>query len=94
MSLDKKPNKKSLIEFPCKFQIKVVGLSNFNINDITSKIILKHSSHMKNKVLTKESFSSGKKYISITATIDAINQEQLDAIYKELHAHEATMWVL
>ena len=86
--------KKSLIEFPCDFQIKVMGLNTFKLREIVERVVLKHSPHMKSSVLITETFSSNKKYISITATVEATSQEQLDNIYRELHSHEATTMVL
>jgi len=86
--------RKTLIEFPCDFKIKVMGHNAFAISDIVTRVILKYSPHMKNPIELKESLSKNNKYISITATIKAVNQKQLDDIYRELHSHEATVMVL
>ena len=92
---DKNTNeRKTLIEFPCDFKIKVMGYNTFAISEIVDKVILKHSPHMNSPILMTENLSKNKKYISVTATIEAINQEQLDNIYRELHSHEATVMVL
>ena len=85
--------RQTLIEFPCEFHIKVMGLNSINLKDIVSRVVLKHSPHMKAPVQMKESLSANKKYVSVTATIDAQNQKQLDDIYRELHSHEATVMV-
>lgn len=86
--------KKSLIEFPCEFKIKVMGHNVFPISEIVTRVILKHSPHMEGPIEIKENLSKNNKYISITASIEAISQEQLDSIYQELHSHEATVMVL
>jgi len=86
--------RKTLIEFPCDFKIKVMGHNASAISEIVTMVILKHSPHMNSPIEIKENLSKNNKYISITATIEAINQEQLDNIYKELHSHEATVMVL
>jgi len=38
--------------------------------------------------------SSGGKWLSVTVTIEATGRDQLDAIYRELSAHERVVWAM
>jgi putative lipoic acid-binding regulatory protein len=73
----------TLIEFPCRFSIKIIGFSSTTfVSDITA-IIKKHYPKTKASDI-QEKRSKHNNYVSITATVKATNQETLDALYQEL----------
>jgi putative lipoic acid-binding regulatory protein len=86
-------NNESAIQFPCDFPIKAMGLASYNLEVIVFDIVTQHAPDTsKNALKTRE--SSNGKYISITVTVNAQNQAQLDAIYQALTDHEHVMMAL
>lgn len=85
--------RKSLIEFPCRFPIKAMGLAGQGFEDLILEIVGRHAPDVDAADLSIRS-SRGGKWISVTVTIEAHNQPQLDAIYRELSAHELVVWAL
>tara|TARA_B110000967_G_C18687250_1_gene461173 strand:- start:137 stop:403 length:267 start_codon:yes stop_codon:yes gene_type:complete len=85
--------KKSLLEFPCKFDIKVMGESNENFSESVIKIITKHDENFNAAKIEMKGSSNGK-YISLTCNIYATSQKQLDRIYIDLSNSPMTNFVL
>jgi putative lipoic acid-binding regulatory protein len=73
----------SLIEFPCDFTIKAMGKSSASFVDLVLGIIRQHFPEFSEQQLQKR-FSQYTNYISLTFTIHAQNQEQLDNLYRQL----------
>jgi hypothetical protein len=83
----------TLLEFPCDYAIKAMGLSSDELDLIVVNIVSKHVDNLaEDAVSTKE--SSGGKYTSISVKIRAISKEQLDDIYRELSGHHLIKYVL
>ncbi len=83
----------SAIQFPCDFPIKAMGLASYDLEIIVFDIVSQHAPDTsKDAVKTRE--SSNGKYISITVTVNAQSQAQLDAIYQALTDHEHVMMAL
>jgi len=79
---------KPLLEFPCLFPIKIMGINN---QDLIPEVIAIISANCTNFDMNKDiviKHSRNNKYISITATIMANSQDQLDNIYLSLNKHE------
>ena len=83
----------SIIEYPCDFPIKAMGLASDPIEDIFINIVRKHMPHMESFNI-KRQLSSNNSYISVTIETRAHNREQLDNIYLDLSAHEKIMMTL
>lgn len=77
-----KPND-SLLEFPCRFPIKALGKQSKEFDVIVLEIIGRHAANVMKSAI-KNRMSKGGKYISVTITITAVSQNQLDAIYRDL----------
>lgn len=86
-------DKGSMIEFPCEFPIKAMGLSEHDIRSIATKIVVRHAPDLDATSVTIRP-SKDNKYISVTITITAISRDQLDAIYHELTACEQIIMAL
>lgn len=83
----------SLFEFPCDFPIKAMGLAADDFDALVVQIVRRHV-HTLFEGAVKSRPSSGGKYLSVTVTIIAESQSQLDAIYQELSDHERIMIAL
>lgn len=83
----------TIIEFPCKFPIKAMGVAEDNFDILVVGIIRKHVADLTENAV-KSRLSQGGKYISITVEIVAESKQQLDNIYFDLTAHEKVLWAL
>ena len=76
-------SKESVFNFPCQFPIKILGLKSKGFDAIVLEIVGRHTPDIKLSSINNR-VSKGGKYISITVTITARSQNQLDKIYQEL----------
>ena len=83
----------SAIQFPCVFPIKAMGLASYDLELIVFEIVTRHAPDTTKQAVKKRESSNGK-YISITVTVNAQSQDQLDAIYQALTDHEYVMMAL
>ncbi len=83
----------SLIEYPCDFPVKAMGLSGDAIEEIFTNIVRQHLPHQETFDIKRKDSKNGK-YISITIILKAQNREQLDAVYQDLSDHEKILMTL
>lgn len=83
----------SLLEFPCEFPIKIMGLTRDDFAQTILEIVIRHALDFNGATMEMRS-SSGAKYLSLTCTINATSKTQLDALYRELSQHEMVKIVL
>ena len=83
----------TLLEFPCRFPIKVMGKAEEGFESLVVEIVRRHSPDFDDTQVRVRQ-SSGGKWLSVTVTIEATGKDQLDAIYRELTSHERVAWVL
>ena len=86
-------SEKKLLEFPCRFPIKAVGKSGPELEGAVMEIINRYVPDLGEGAIRSQP-SKGGNYTSITVTINAVSQQQLDDIYHALTAHEAVMMAL
>lgn len=87
------PRKDSLIEYPCIFPIKVMGLhSDHFVHEITALAVQFDPFFDASSVELRPS-SSGK-YLGVTISITATSREQLDNLYQALTSHPSVKVVL
>ena len=84
---------KKLLTFPCRFPIKIIGISREDFADSVHQRILQHAPDYDQSLSTRTLSSQGK-YESISVVITAVSQEQLDNIYVSLHTIEGVHFVL
>ena len=89
----KPPTTDSLIEFPCEFPIKAMGRADDDFDALVVSIIRRHSPEFTDATVRKR-LSRGGKYVSVTVTIQAQSQEQLDKLYMELNTNEQVLMAL
>jgi putative lipoic acid-binding regulatory protein len=87
---DKNP---TFMQFPCLFSIKIIGNNTANfVTDITD-IVKTHYPALSEDAIRCKPSQDGH-YIAITATVPAIDQASLDALYMAVGAHPDIKMVL
>ena len=87
------PPEQSLIEYPSRFPIKVMGLNvDGYVNAITQ--IAERFDPTFDASTVELRASSGNKYLGVTITITATSREQLDELYRTLTTHPLVRTVL
>ena len=76
----------TLLEFPCAFPVKIMGEARDGFADAMLGIVLRHAPDFAAASMEMKASRTGK-YISLTCTITATSQEQLDALYREISSH-------
>ncbi len=85
-------DEEQIIQFPCMFPIKIMGLNTEEFSSSVMAIFYKHLDP--DRLSSSSRTSSGGKYLSMTITFMAKNRAQLDAIYNDLNAHELVLMTL
>jgi len=83
----------TLLEFPCEFSVKAMGLTGPGLDAVVVEIVRRHAPDM-TEACVKSRFSKNGKYTSITVTIEATSKRQLDAIYQDLTDHKKVLMSL
>ncbi|MCB1894794.1 MAG: DUF493 family protein [Zoogloeaceae bacterium] len=83
----------SLIEFPSDFPIKIMGVRSDDFAQMVLEVVLRHDPDFDGSTMEMRPSSKGS-YLSLTCTVRAISQRQLDALYRELSAHPLVKVVL
>lgn len=83
----------SLLEFPCDFPVKIMGAANAEFETLVIDIIKRHAADFKEESVRTRASRNGR-YVSLTATIHARDQAQLDGLYRDLSAHEQVLFAL
>ncbi len=85
--------RESLIEYPSRFPIKVVGVNQDGFVTAMTHIARQFDpGYDAASVELRE--SGGGKYLGVTLTITATSREQLDELYRTLSTHPQVKWVL
>lgn len=84
---------KSLMEFPCNFPIKVIGVKTSDFARDIASIARKHFPTTPDESIVYQESQKGN-YLAITLTVYAENQPSLDALYQELTKHPDIKMVL
>lgn len=72
-----------LMEFPCQFPLKVLGLNDDGFEPVVMELIRAHCPAGTEFVITRNESKKGK-YQSLTITFTAKSRQQLDEIYQSL----------
>lgn len=76
-----------LLKFPCSFPIKMMGRADDGFHDIAVRLVEQHVGKVAADAVQTSASKQGN-FLSVTVTIDAQSQEQLDDIYNDLSNHE------
>ena len=84
---------KKLLTFPCSFPIKALGKNTDDFEQVVFDIFRQHVPDLQQCKINSRP-SKDNNYLSITITIEAQSQAQLDAIYQDLSAHPKVVMAL
>ena len=87
------PRAESLIEYPCKFPIKVMGTKVDGLVHAITAITLQFDPDFDAGTVELRE-SKGGKYLGVTVTVNATSREQLDELYRTLSTHPMVKVVL
>lgn len=85
--------KETLLEFPCDFPVKVMGLRVEGFAQAVAEVVLVHAPDFDPASMEMRPSSKGN-YLSLTCTVRATSQTQLDDLYRALTAHAMVKVVL
>ena len=87
------PPERSLIEYPSRFPIKVMGA---NVDGFVTAVvsITRRFDEGVDAATVELRPSKGGKYLGVTVTINATSREQLDELYRTLSSHPMVKVVL
>lgn len=83
----------TLLEFPCDFPLKIMGLAQDNLAQEVLAVIHRFAPDYDGKNMEMRASSSGK-YVSLTCTVNAQSKAQLDDLYRALTSHPLVKVVL
>lgn len=86
-------SKESLLEFPCDFPLKIMGASDPGFVQAIADVVLRHAPDFDVATMEMRPSKAGN-YLSLTCTVRAVSQAQLDALYLELTSHPMVKVVL
>lgn len=85
--------KTTLIEFPCLFPIKIIGINSQKFIDEIKQSTINHFPNFKEEHFSQK-LSDKNNYLAITVTVLAENQTMLDDFYREITKNEQVKMVL
>lgn len=83
----------SLITFPCDFTLKIMGKSQGDFEKIALDIVTQHFPTVNLAGIQKKLSKDGH-YLSLSVTVFATSQSQLDALYQALSSTKEILMVL
>ena len=83
----------SAIDFPCEFPIKMMGRNLPEFRITARALVEKHAGSVDDKAV-QESLSRNERFVSVTVTIIATSQQQLDNIYQDVSDHSDVLMAL
>ena len=87
------PREKSLIDYPSRFPIKVMGVNGDGFVHAITEIARRFDPAFDASEIELRP-SSGSKYLGVTITVNATSREQLDELYRTLSTHPMVKVVL
>lgn len=85
--------RESAIRFPLDFPIKIMGLQADGFAQAIVSVVQAHAPDFDAAKLEQRASSEGR-YVSLTVTVRAHSQAQLDALYRALTSHPMVKFVL
>jgi putative lipoic acid-binding regulatory protein len=87
------PPEQSLIRYPLRFPIKVMGANVEGFAEAMTRVVLQFDPDF-DAAGIETRLSKGSKYLGLTLTITATSREQLDELYRTLSTHPMVKVVL
>ena len=79
--------------FPSRYAIKAMGRADVDFRSVVLEIVRRHAPQLEDAAATAR-MSSGGKWLAVTISMEVQNRKQLNAIYRDLTAHELVVWAL
>ena len=86
-------NEESALEFPCRFPIKMMGRDTPEFRATAQQLIENHVGPIAADDV-QTALSRNANFVSVTVTITATSQQQLDAIYTDVSGHADVLMAL
>jgi hypothetical protein len=86
-------SEESAIEFPCEFPIKMMGRDTPEFRAVARALVEKHVGPLAEEAIYVNLSAKGN-FVSITVTVTATSQQQLDDIYRDVSGHEDVLMAL
>ena len=83
----------SVMRFPCSFPIKMMGRDTPAFRQTVRELVEKHTGPLADDAIQSSSSRNGR-FVSVTITVSAESQEQLDDIYRDATAHDDVLMAL
>lgn len=87
------PDRDSLIEYPCAFPIKVMGMHVPGFEEAIVSVTRQFDDRFDPSLIERRPSRTGQ-YLGLTITITATSRQQLDDLYRALTAHPMVKVVL
>lgn len=85
--------KETLLAFPCDFPIKMMGRETPQFHETARALIERHTGPLADDAV-HSTLSRNGRFVSITVTVSAQSQEQLDDIYRDVSSHKDVLMAL
>jgi len=86
-------SEESVIEFPCEFPIKMMGRDTPEFHTTARALIEGHVGPVIEDAIQTNQSGKGN-FVSITITVTATSQQQLDGIYRDVSSHDDVLMAL
>lgn len=83
----------TVIEFPCHFPIKMMGRDTPEFRATARSLVENHVGPVADDAVSAAVSRNGS-FVSITVTVTATSQQQLDAIYRDVSGHDDVLMAL
>jgi putative lipoic acid-binding regulatory protein len=83
----------TLLEFPCNFPIKIMGRESAEFRALARSLVEKHTGPLADEAINNAVSGNGN-FVSVTVTVLAQSQQQLDDIYREVTSNEEVLMAL
>ena len=77
----------SLLEFPCRIDVKVMGRAGDDFAELVVALVRRHVPDVPEDAVRTRPSRRGN-YLAVTVSVEAESREQMDALYRELTAHD------
>ena len=86
-------SEESVLQFPCEFPIKMMGRDTPEFRAIAISLVENHVGPLAEEAIQINLSAKGN-FVSVTVTVIATSQQQLDDIYRDVSGHEDVLMAL
>jgi len=83
----------SALTFPCDFPIKMMGRDTPEFRGLARALVESHTGVLADSAVQVATSRNGR-FVSVTVTITATSQQQLDDIYRDVSSHSDVLMAL